>query len=132
MAPQQGDETSLPYPTATSRRTIIKSIAGSALGGMVAIDGSSLSVGAKSNTLLLPNAALVPLEKWRWCIKCAGLFYSGYKHSGWCPAGGGHNGITSADYTLLYAESGTTIPDGLQDNWRYCYKCSGLFFGREG
>jgi hypothetical protein len=37
---------------------------------------------------------------WRWCQKCAALFFAGNMTSGACPAGGGHDGRTSTLYLL--------------------------------
>ena len=50
---------------------------------------------------------------------------------GRCPAGGGHNGTMSANYGLDYTNSiAEDVPvEGMQDNWRYCGKCLGLFWG---
>src|SRR5262249_46366225 len=41
-----------------------------------------------------------------------------------CPTGGPHDSTGSANYALVQIPS---FPS--QDNWRWCHKCQGLFFG---
>jgi hypothetical protein len=67
---------------------------------------------------------------WRWCSKCEGLFFGGGRGSV-CPAGGSHAG---ANYMVLLFDLSPTVGPadlrlGGQNNWRYCGKCQGLFFG---
>jgi hypothetical protein len=69
-------------------------------------------------------------NNWRWCNKCQGLFYGGPDSSmGVCPAGGNHDLKGSGDYVLAY---GITPSSGQQNNWRWCNKCQGLFYGGPG
>jgi hypothetical protein len=64
---------------------------------------------------------------WAWCHKCRGLFYGPQQSSSWCPAGGQHNDSGSYNYGLLYDASGSQ--SGVQENWSWCNKCRGLFYG---
>jgi hypothetical protein len=52
--------------------------------------------------------AITAQRNWRWCNKCAGLFYYGASgnQKGKCPDGGTHDSTGSADYAL------TCDPDG--------------------
>jgi hypothetical protein len=65
---------------------------------------------------------------WRWCRKCAGLFWAaGQSTAGTCPAGEAHEKATGGDYTLT-----RNMPDAPgQHDWRYCHRCSGLFWASE-
>jgi hypothetical protein len=66
---------------------------------------------------------------WRWCNKCQGLFYGPAVATSHCPAGGTHAppaATASFDYHLSYGISGL---DATQDDWRWCNKCQGLFYG---
>lgn len=63
---------------------------------------------------------------WTWCHRCQVLF-SG-PPNGACPAGGAHDGSTSASYFMLHIEHNTAGPNQ-QAEWRLCRKCRGLFFG---
>jgi len=78
---------------------------------------------------LLPDNSRLFQEYWRWCHRCQGLFYGGKPISGTvggsCPAGGGHEGSSSANYVLAI---NSAVPSG-QHGWRWCQKCQGLFFG---
>lgn len=65
----------------------------------------------------------MPQSDWLWCQNCQGLFFGGTATSV-CPAGNGHDGSTSGNYTL-----DTEPADPGQHNWRWCQKCQGLFFG---
>ncbi len=76
----------------------------------------------------LPSAQ----HNWRWCHKCQGLFFAGVFAGvaavGRCPAGGGHDGSRSGDYSLM-----NNAPDDPgQHGWRWCQQCAGLFFSGDG
>jgi hypothetical protein len=67
---------------------------------------------------------------WRWCSRCQGLFYAGNPTS-YCPAdrgklGPGHD-MTGGKYLLVHDVS-VGLPDPVQDNWRWCSRCQGLFY----
>jgi hypothetical protein len=66
-------------------------------------------------------------DGWRWCRRCEGLFFAGSKTKGACPAqqGGPHADDASGDYVL--AHNDPSAPG--QDDWRWCNRCQGLFFG---
>ena len=71
---------------------------------------------------------------WRWCRKCQGLWYAGPPHQ-WtqrmvtsnCPAGGLHTLRGSGNYALIHNSSDVRER---QNGWRWCWKCQGLFYGR--
>ena len=63
-------------------------------------------------------------DNFRWCNKCQGMFLGGSSVSR-CPAGGGHNGTGSGNYSLM---RNSQFPYGQQD-WRACKKCQSVFFG---
>lgn len=67
---------------------------------------------------------------WRWCDKCEGMWFGGGKSSGTCPAGGSHVKKGSGNYSLVHQAA--TAPANHQDNWRWCSKCQGLWFGGQG
>ena len=77
---------------------------------------------------LFPTYGMVSLPTtqpdWRWCKKCQGLFHGPGTPSR-CPAGGAHDGSSSAHYRLMFNSS---FAYG-QDGWRWCKKCQALFFG---
>ncbi|MBV9481904.1 MAG: hypothetical protein JOZ87_35710 [Chloroflexi bacterium] len=65
--------------------------------------------------------------RWRYCVRCAGLFFDGYDDKGFqnlCPQGGSHapNG-----YNFVLPHD-TAEDDQHQGLWRYCTQCGGLFF----
>jgi len=62
-------------------------------------------------------------DGWRFCNKCAGLYFSYQGNSGICPAGGGAHSTTGGNYSLTDDASAPGQPD-----WKYCKKCAGLFF----
>jgi hypothetical protein len=79
-------------------------------------------------------------EGWRWCQKCEGLWFAGNLRVndpiGKCPADPfvsqdpapfGHSQTGSWHYFLLH-----DIPSSgeLEDGWRWCKKCWGLWHGR--
>ena len=66
---------------------------------------------------------------WRWCNKCQGLFFGDGQAGSRCPAGGTHASPTesgSGNYSLPH-----NVPPSpyLQQDWRWCNKCQGLFVG---
>ena len=67
---------------------------------------------------------------WHWCRKCRGLYWAPSQgneihpyHQ--CPAGAGHDGSQSAEYSLIM--DNPTGPG--QYGWQWCGKCYGLFYG---
>ena len=64
-------------------------------------------------------------QGWRWCARCQGLsFGPGVR----CPAGGPHNGLTSANYVLV---ANAATPFG-ESHWRWCSACLVLFYQAAG
>jgi hypothetical protein len=47
------------------------------------------------------KVAIVIQHNWRFCSKCAGLFFNGGGATGVCPAGGEHDPSQSGDYALM-------------------------------
>lgn len=67
---------------------------------------------------------------WRWCSKCQGLFFGGSSYlgsgGGVCPKDGKpHTSSGSGNYLLVH---NALMAPG-QDQWRWCSKCQGMFFG---
>jgi hypothetical protein len=69
-------------------------------------------------------------EKWRYCKNCQGLFYDGNPDAGYCPnpAGPGRGHDTTGGEYILVHDGSIGLPDPVQDNWRWCSKCEGLFY----
>jgi len=79
------------------------------------------------STDLFPSFGMPSLpmtqDNFRWCNKCQAMFLgSSGSH---CPAGGGHNGTGSGNYSLM---RNSPFPYG-QPDWRTCTKCQSVFFG---
>lgn len=70
-----------------------------------------------------------PQPNWRWCDNCQGLFYGPGQPTSSCPAGGTHTAAEvsrSGNYSLAHD---LPTPPGYQDNWSWCNKCQGLYWG---
>lgn len=67
-------------------------------------------------------------DKWHWCKNCEGLFFAGNPTRGACPGAGGsaHDPTGSGNYGVVMNQP-TSV--ALQDKWRWCRKCEGLFYG---
>lgn len=65
-------------------------------------------------------------QDWRYCEKCAGMFWNGAQDKGRCPAGGGH--IAQGFQFLLHYDAGKGNGGQYQYDWRYCSKCKALFY----
>lgn len=64
---------------------------------------------------------------WRWCSKCAVLFYGYNEPASVCPAGGTHV-LVSAAYSYdipVGVTAGTLNP---QSGWKWCSKCQGIYY----
>jgi hypothetical protein len=64
-------------------------------------------------------------DGWRWCRRCAGMWFSLNAGAGRCPTGGDHATEGSGSYRLMtnYRQSSG------QARWRWCRRCEGLFYG---
>jgi hypothetical protein len=62
-------------------------------------------------------------DGWRFCYKCAGLYFSYDGANGVCPADLGQHATQGGNYTL----SDDASAEG-QPGWRFCKKCRGLYF----
>ncbi|MEV6866345.1 hypothetical protein AB0M44_35795 [Streptosporangium subroseum] len=65
---------------------------------------------------------------WRHCYKCSALYW--YMEPGACPQGNGnydhsYKGRAPQQFLLPH---GIGQPRGRQNKWRFCVKCSGLFY----
>ena len=65
-------------------------------------------------------------SQWRYCDKCAVLFFNGFPTKGTCPGGGPHNAY-GYEFTLPHGNQ-LTETEKAQANWRYCGKCSSMFY----
>lgn len=61
---------------------------------------------------------------WRYCTKCAVLFYDGYPQKGTCATGGAH---TAAGFNFAVPHD-VGVTNNAQASWRYCRKCQGMFY----
>ena len=61
---------------------------------------------------------------WRFCQKCAVMFFNGRPNKGHCPAGGGHS-AQGFMFMLPHDVGGTPTT---QRAWRFCQKCTGMFY----
>jgi hypothetical protein len=62
---------------------------------------------------------------WRFCAKCAGLFFDGYIDKGVCPKDGKGHEAAGFHFSL-----GHGFPETFdrQPKWQFCSKCAGLYF----
>lgn len=67
--------------------------------------------------------------RWRFCAKCAGLFWEDIFRTarGFCPAGGGHD-PWGLEFLLAFDRA---EQEHRQTAWRFCGKCNCLFFEPE-
>ena len=65
-------------------------------------------------------------QDWRYCQKCAGMFWNGAADKGRCPAGGAH--IGQGFQFLLHYDAGKGNGGEYQYDWRFCSKCKGLYW----
>lgn len=69
---------------------------------------------------------------WKWCKKCEALFFGGYiggsLAASRCPVGGPHEQPHKGEYFLIV----NAPSDPGQHLWRWCNKCSGLFYSGHG
>jgi hypothetical protein len=63
-------------------------------------------------------------DEWAWCSRCSGLYYSGTKSV--CPATQGAHAHDAVSSNYVLHCNSPSPPSGMQDNWLWCNKCSGL------
>jgi hypothetical protein len=64
---------------------------------------------------------------WRFCNKCNAMFFDGYAdNKGHCPAGGAH--VAQGFRFLMHYDAGKGDGARRQYDWRFCGKCSAMFF----
>jgi uncharacterized protein YkwD len=72
---------------------------------------------------------------WRFCGKCSVLLYDGdgVGAKGRCPASGGHEPYGfNFDLTFTPEKPGGAEPPNIQYYWRFCSKCSAMFYQGPG
>jgi hypothetical protein len=76
-------------------------------------------------------------QGWRVCIHCAGLYFAGHAFKGACPSatfGGAfdaeqHSTGGIQNTWLILFDDGVPKPN-IQDGWRWCQNCEGIWFAR--
>jgi hypothetical protein len=69
-------------------------------------------------------------DQWRWCCQCQSLFYIGYGRMGYCPATGVEGGPRGPHVAMGSGNYALPLDTGNGEaNWRWCCRCSGLYFG---
>jgi hypothetical protein len=77
----------------------------------------------------LPRAAYAAAgdqNEWRFCSKCGSMFWNGGDKKGVCAAGGTH--LAQGFLFALHYDDAPVAAGGVQYGWRYCSKCSTLFY----
>jgi hypothetical protein len=73
------------------------------------------------------------LSQWRFCVKCAGLFWTGVflvaAEDDLCPKDGRRHEPMGLDFTVDHSIAETA---GRQGNWRHCRRCAGMFWDGDG
>ena len=87
-------------------------------GGLVALACAGLPVPA--------FAAAGDQSQWRFCSKCESMFWNGGDKKGACAAGGAHT-AQGLLFSLHYDDAAAAAA-AVQYDWRYCSKCSSLFY----
>jgi len=90
-------------------------------------EGHDSNNGEFSFAVVTGNVTAGAQPGWRFCWKCAGMFFSGNPGSV-CPAGQAHDASKSGHYSIQF---GDNVP-GTQGLWRWCRKCQGMFFSGDG
>jgi len=65
---------------------------------------------------------------WTFCKKCNGNFYREGQGLSHCPSNGTHQPYDSHDFSMVWMDPNQPVDPGEQ-NWRWCRKCQGMFFG---
>jgi hypothetical protein len=90
--------------------------------------GVGFIAGTGSAVLLSDFAAVLAQSTgqrdWRFCHKCAAIFFDGFPNKGSCKAGGAHE---SAGWNFVLPHDVPETPTA-QKNWRFCHKCAVMFF----
>ncbi len=95
--------------------------------GVCPTGGVHTSIGSSDYALVMDVPTAPGQHNWRWCNKCSTLFWAGpdvLEDIGVCPMGGTHTSAGSSDYALVMDVPGAAG----QHNWRWCHKCSDLFW----
>ena len=112
-----------------SRRGVFRSLAAAGAGALActAVPAQAAPVPKAKDPPKMPFGFTLQSE-WRWCSKCAGLFFNGNETKGVCPEGKEHDAGISGKYVLRVAVDANEATDTVQGSWRRCKKCEGLFY----
>lgn len=116
-----------------SRRSLLR-------GGLLAGTGVA-TLGVASTVFMGTANASGWQEDWAYCNLCTVLWYAAAANDGACPANtgtAGNGGLPghsvnpgTYQYEVNWGLGGNTYSDP-QPNWRWCYRCQGLFWGGFG
>ena len=71
-------------------------------------------------------------SRWRKCSNCLSMYYNGEGAPRVCPVNGAHSRDTSKCYIVptnrLHGPALNPVNNFNQGDWRYCGRCSGMFF----
>jgi hypothetical protein len=112
-----------------SRRALLR---GALLTGVGAAALSAMSIPLAGAAL----AATGSQSDWGWCNKCSEFFWATnqFKNAGGCAAAaGGPHTLGGTNYTTLYGYAtsgnpGDPMSSGQQAGWRWCNRCSAMFW----
>jgi hypothetical protein len=99
---------------------------------MIAAGGSAVLTAGLAPVGLLgfvgaARAQIGDQPDWRFCNKCNAMFFDGYPtNKGHCPAGGTH--VAQGFRFLMHFDAGKGDGGRRQYDWRFCGKCSAMFF----
>jgi len=95
--------------------------------GRCSLDGTHDTFGLGLNfSLPFEPTGIAGQHEWRFCGKCASLFWEGDRATtGICPAGDTHVAPPTSWRFVIPVMPGS---QGGQQDWRFCAKCHGLFF----
>jgi hypothetical protein len=73
-------------------------------------------------------------SNWRMCFACSGLFFGGHATKGACPGGATTQFLADphvlggSKHTFLVERDDGIPKPNTQPDWRYCWRCEGMFF----
>ncbi len=97
------------------------------------LDGGHHSTGSGNYVLKTIDDGGQGQDGWRWCGACQGLWFGGNGSLGHCPNRGASGHWPFGPWPVISAYYRVEDVDhrdspGGQDQWRWCFKCSGMFF----
>jgi hypothetical protein len=96
---------------------------------MVLMGGTAMAVAAPLGLLAAPSTAAAQTgaqPDWRFCAKCASMFWNGAADKGRCPAGGGH--LAQGSQFAIHYDANRAGADQSQYDWRFCGKCKAMYW----